>query len=63
VAGTERRPGEGDKNLQGGFGNDTLNVDDGDINDLATGGADSNDVCEVDFGAEASHTCGSVSFD
>ena len=62
-AGTERRPGEGDKNLQGGSGNDTLHVDDGDINDLAIGGSGSNDVCVVDFGAEASHTCESVSFD
>ena len=43
-----------------GGGNDTLHVDDGDINDLAIGGA-GNDLCVVDFGAEASATCERVS--
>ena len=42
-----------------GGGNDTLHVDDGDINDLAIGGA-GNDLCVVDFGAEASDTCETV---
>ena len=43
-----------------GGGNDTLHVNDGDINDLAIGGA-GNDLCVVDFGAEASATCERVS--
>jgi Ca2+-binding RTX toxin-like protein len=42
-----------------GGGNDTLHVNDGDINDLAIGGA-GNDLCVVDFGAEASDTCETV---
>jgi Ca2+-binding RTX toxin-like protein len=46
---------------RGGGGNDVLHVNDGDINDLAIGGAGSNDVCVVDFGAEASDTCETVS--
>ena len=47
--------------VKGGGGNDTLHVDDGDMNDLAIGAAGSNDVCVVDFGAEAYHTCEIVS--
>jgi hypothetical protein len=46
---------------RGGGGNDVLHVNDGDINDLAIGGSGSNDVCVVDFGAEASDTCETVS--
>ena len=45
---------------RGGGGNDVLHVNDGDINDLAIGGVGSNDVCVVDFGAEASDTCETV---
>jgi hypothetical protein len=48
---------------KGGGGNDTLHVDDGDVNDAAKGGAGSNDVCWVDAHIEAADTCEVVQYD
>jgi hypothetical protein len=48
---------------RGGGGNDTLHVDDGDVNDAAKGGAGSNDVCWVDAHIEAADTCEVVQYD
>ena len=47
---------------KGGGGNDTLHVDDGDVNDAAKGGAGSNDVCWVDAHIEAADTCEVVQY-
>ena len=48
---------------KGGGGNDTLHVDDGDVNDAAKGGLGSNDVCWVDAHIEAADTCEVVQYD
>ena len=48
---------------KGGYGNDTLHVDDGDANDGAIGGPGSNDVCWVDAHIEAADTCEVVQYD
>ena len=47
---------------RGGGGNDTLHVDDGDVNDAAKGGLGSNDVCWVDAHIEAADTCEVVQY-
>ena len=47
---------------KGGGGNDTLHVDDGDVNDAAKGGLGSNDVCWVDAHIEAADTCEVVQY-